>query len=211
MSVAEPPWWMTEGSVVRLVAFAGGTTLTIKLDVTLGPVEGVTVNVYVSAPLALPVTVTLPPFAMVVAERVLLHAAAQESVAPEFPRPVNDAQSLVVPPVLMFALPVEVACDVPTLNAVMRAVAGGRALSTCRIPLAVPVAPSPATTVAMTGTSPSAKAVVFTSNAKSGGAAAALEAAKLVFPEARLTVATPVAARATTSMRTVPLRRSVGA
>jgi len=45
--------------------------------------------------------------------------------------------------------------------------------------------------------------VVSTSNAKSGGAAAVLEAAKLVFPEASLTVATPVAARATTSIRTV--------
>ena len=45
VSVAEPPWWMTEGIVVRLIAFAGGTTLTVRLDVTLGPVEGVTVSV----------------------------------------------------------------------------------------------------------------------------------------------------------------------
>jgi len=51
-------------------------------------------------------------------------------MAAELPRPVNDAQSFVVPPLLMFALPVEAASDVPTLNAVMRAPTGGRALST---------------------------------------------------------------------------------
>jgi hypothetical protein len=130
VSVAEPPWWMTEGIVVRLMAFAGGTTLTVRFDVTLGPVEGVTVSVYVNAPLTLPVTVTFPPFAMDVAERVPAHAGAQESVAAELPRPVNEAQSFVVPPLPMFALPVEAACDVPTLKAVMRALTGGRALST---------------------------------------------------------------------------------
>jgi hypothetical protein len=130
VSVAEPPWWMTEGVAVRPIAFASGTTLMVKLDVTLGPVEGVTVSVYVSAPMTLPVTVTFPPFAMEVAERVLSHAGAQESAAPELPRPVNDAQSFVVPPVLMFALPVEPACVVPTLNAVIRALTGGRELST---------------------------------------------------------------------------------
>jgi len=130
VSTVEPPWWMTEAVVVRLIALAGGTTLTVRFDVTLGPVEGVTVSVYVNAPLTLPVTVTFPPFATEVAERVLLHAGAQESVAAELPRPVNDAQSFVVPPLLMFALPVEAACAVPTLNAVMRALTGGRALST---------------------------------------------------------------------------------
>src|SRR5437870_1368991 len=86
VSVAEPPWWITGVLVVRLTALAGGTTLTVTVEVASGPLVGETVSVYVSAPLALPVTVTLPPLAMVVEASVALQPGLQESVAGALPR-----------------------------------------------------------------------------------------------------------------------------
>ena len=49
--------------------------------------------------------------------------------------------------------------------ATVKTAIAGLALSTCSVPLAVPVVPSPAVSVAVSGASPSASAVVFASKA----------------------------------------------
>jgi hypothetical protein len=57
---------------------------------------------------------------------------------------------------------------------------------------------------------PSGRTIVSTSKAKSGGVAGVDDAGKLVVPEASVTLATPVVARAVTSNRTVPATNSLG-
>src|SRR5258705_2869563 len=106
---------------------------------------------------------------MEVAARVPLHDGAHDSVAGTLSRPTNEAKSLVVCPLVIVALPLEVSGDEPTLNEVIL-IGGMLALSMCKLLLALPVDPSPAMTVAVSGRSPSGKPVGSPSKAYSGGA-----------------------------------------
>jgi len=101
VSVVDAPWWIRFEPAIRLVAVAAGTTLTVTFAVAAGPADGVTVNVYVSAPLMVPVTVTLPPLEMVVDPSVPLQEGEHDSAAvalPLAPLPAKDAKRVVVPP-----------------------------------------------------------------------------------------------------------------
>jgi len=106
--------------------------LTVTLLRAAAPVVGVTVNVYVNVPVVegidTKLTVALPPLEITVAASVPLHAGvgAQESAAVLVALPPNAAKTLVLPPALMIAVSVDVACVAPTLKA-----------STCALTLAV--------------------------------------------------------------------------
>src|ERR1700730_3564633 len=95
---------------------------------------------------------------------------------------------------------------VEELPEAVKVVITGLALSTCRVPVAVAPELSPAVSVAVRVASPSARAVVSTSKAYNGVAAARVDAGKFTLPEASLTLPTTDGARAETRTRTVPLR-----
>ena len=194
---------MTEGETVKLpVMNAGETTDTVTLggwplvpDWTVTPEWLVTrtVNVVVASgltsaePLALRVMLPGPLTGVMVALAV---AGVKETPS-----------EAVVPAVIV----------VDGAPEAVKLVITGLALSTCRVPLAVAPELSPAVSVAVSAASPSSRAVVFTSKAYSGAAAATVEAGKFTLPEASVTLRTPEVARAETRTRTVPLRKSAGA
>jgi len=136
VSVVELPTWITEAVAIRLVAFANGRTLTVTVEIAGVPAEGVTVRVYVSVPLLVPLTRTLPPLEIDVAVSVPLQEGAQDSVAaplPVGPLPAKDANSVVVPPLVIVAVPL-VAANVPTLKELTCALTVAVALEVCVAP-----------------------------------------------------------------------------
>src|SRR5438132_4078139 len=113
--------------------------------------------------------------------------------------PVKEAEIAAVLPAVIVVVGAPA-----TVNVVIT----GLTLSTCSVPFAVAVDSSPAVSVAVKDASPSASVAVLMSNAYSGGVAAVVDALKLVDPAASFTLCTPLAARAVTKTRTVPLRKS---